>query len=230
MASRNPKRNIVLCVDDEVILSVLQAALELYGYAFVAAHSGGEALELAAELRPDAVIFDHHLPDMTGGKLATKMKRIRPDIVIILFSGSPAPPPDAVGFVDAFVQKSEGIRPLVAVLQRMLGRSQPETRRFPRYPVRLPLAISVDRFGELAVLSGLCRNFSEGGIAARIDGTLVPGEFVEVQVSDSRLNFGFKSSAQVCHRTGRTYGFAFLDITPSQKLDVQRLCQRLASL
>ena len=229
MAS-NPLRNVVvLCVDDEVILSLLQAALEARDIGFLAANNGREALEVAAERRPDGVILNHHLPDMTGGELAAEMKRICPDTIIIMFSALPELPPDAVGFLDAFLHKSEGVRPLLVTLQRMLGRLQHEARRFPRYPVRLPLAVIVNRFGESGVLFGMCSSFSEGGVGGTIDGHLVPGEFVQVQCSDSRLDFSLESHAQVRYRKGEAYGFAFCDVTPQQRVEVQRVCQRLAS-
>jgi CheY-like chemotaxis protein len=229
MAS-NPLRNVVvLCVDDEVILSLLQAALEARDIGFLAANNGREALEVAAERRPDGVILNHHLPDMTGGELAAEMKRICPDTIIIMFSALPELPPDAVGFLDAFNHKSEGVRPLLVTLQRMLGRLQPEARRFPRYPVRLPLAVIVNRFGKSAVLFGICGNFGEGGIGGTIEGNLVPGEFVQVLGSDSQLKFSLESHAQVRYRKGDAYGFAFCDVTSQQQVEVQRLCQRLAS-
>jgi CheY-like chemotaxis protein len=229
MASNPIRSVIVLCVDDDIILSLLQAALEAQGMGFLAANNGRDALEVAAEYRPDGVILDHYLPDMTGGELAAEIKRICPDTKIIMFSALPELPPDAVGFLDAFVYKSEGVRPLLLTLQRILGRPQPEARRFPRYPVRLPLAIIVNRLGSSAVLFGICSNFGEGGIGCTIEGNLVPGEFVQVQGSDSRLDFSLESHAHVRYRKGETYGFAFCDVTPQQQVEVQRLCQRLAS-
>ena len=104
-----------------------------------------------------------------------------------------------------------------------------EARRFPRYPIRLPLAMHINRFGESAVLVGVSTNISEGGISGRIEGNLVPGEFVRVQGSDPQLDFSLESHAQVRYRKGETYGFAFCHVAPQQQVEVQRLCQRLAS-
>jgi len=228
MAS-NLIHNIVLCLDDEAILSLLQAALEAHDCVFLSAHSGREALRLAAEHRADGVIFDQQLLDMTSVKLAAEIKHIRPDTAVIMFSGSAAPPPDAVEFVDTFLQKGGGVRPLLAALRRILGRSQPEARQFPRYPVHLPMAVVVGRFGETAVLSGICSNVGEGGIRGEIEGNLVPGEIVHVEVSDSRLKIALKSNAQVRHRTGKAYGFAFCDVTLQKHMELRRLCERLVS-
>jgi CheY-like chemotaxis protein len=219
----------MLCVDDEVVLSVLQAALEAQGVGFLAATNGREALEAAAERRPDGVILNYHLPDMTGGELAAEVKRICPDTIIIMFSALPELPADAVGYLDTFVHKREGVGPLLSALNRLLLRDKPEARRFPRYPVWLPLAIIVNRFGSSAVLFGICSSLSEGGIGGTIEGNLVPGEFVRVQGSDPRLDFSLESHAQVRYRKGETYGFAFCDVTPQQRVEMQRLCQRLAS-
>jgi hypothetical protein len=104
-----------------------------------------------------------------------------------------------------------------------------EARSFPRYPIRLPLAVNVDRSGESAVLVGVLINVGEGGIRGRIEGNLVPGEFVKVRSSDSRLNFRLESYAQVRYRKEETYGFAFCHVAPEPQVEVQRLCQRLAS-
>jgi CheY-like chemotaxis protein len=229
MASDPIRSVVVLCVDDDVILSLLQTALETQGVGFLAANSGREALEVAATRRLDGVILDHHLTDMTGGKLAAEIKRICPDTIIIMFSTLPELPPDAVEYLDTFVHKGEGVRPLLSALQGLLLRHKTNARRFSRYPVRLPLSVIVNRFGESAVLFGLCSSFGEGGIGGTIEGNLVPGEFVQVQGSDSRLDFSLESHAQVRYRKGETYGFAFCDVTPQQRVEVQRLCQRLAS-
>jgi len=49
MASNPIRSVIVLCVDDDIILSLLQAALEAQGMGFLAANNGRDALEVAAE-------------------------------------------------------------------------------------------------------------------------------------------------------------------------------------
>jgi CheY-like chemotaxis protein len=229
MACDPPRRVVVLCVHDDIILPLLQAALEALGITSFAATNGRDALEAAEKLHPDAVILDNHLPDMTGGELAVKIKRICSEMIVIMSSALPELPQDNVEFMDAFISKREVVRPLLSALQRLLRRDNPETREFPRYSLRLPVAVIVNRFGSSAVLYGICSSLSEGGIGGTIEGNLVPGEFVQVQGSDPRLGFSLESHAQVRYRKGETYGFAFYDVTPQQRVEVQRLCQRLAS-
>jgi two-component system, OmpR family, KDP operon response regulator KdpE len=62
-----PSSHVVLCVDDdEQILRALIANLRARDYEVLAATTGEEALRLASERHPDAVILDLGLPGMSG--------------------------------------------------------------------------------------------------------------------------------------------------------------------
>jgi len=228
-----PVRNVVLCVDDEeAILCLLESALEPFGYVALVASNGREALRLAAQRRVDAVILDYVMPDMNGGEVAQEMKRLRPDVPIILFSGSPDIPSSTLMHLDAVVAKGEGLRPLLAVLARLLqvpGKKQRAVRRFPRFPARLSLAVTVDRAGKLAMLQGVSTELGEGGIGGIVDGELEPGECVLLTISDSRLKAQLEPRAQVRYRRDNHYGFAFSDVGPMEQANVKQLCERLVS-
>jgi signal transduction histidine kinase len=80
----------VLFVDDEVVLTDLgQAMLMRLGYDVVVCTSSLEALEVfrLAPQRFDLVITDQTMPQMTGARLAQELRRLRPDIPIILCTG-----------------------------------------------------------------------------------------------------------------------------------------------
>ena len=131
----NPIRHVVLCVDDEdAIRCLLESVLEQFGYSALVASSGREALRLAAQHRADAVILDYAMPDMNGGEVAREMKRLRPDVPIILFSGSQDIQSSAFMYVDAFVPKGEGLRPLLGVLARLLQAPGKKQSRFASFP------------------------------------------------------------------------------------------------
>ena len=62
-----PAKTKVLVVDDEPqILRALRINLSVRGYEVITAASGSAALQAAAERRPDVVILDLGLPDMSG--------------------------------------------------------------------------------------------------------------------------------------------------------------------
>jgi CheY-like chemotaxis protein len=228
-----PVRNLVLCVDDEeVIRFLLESALERFGYVTLVASDGREALRLAAQHRVDAVILDYCMPGMNGGEVALEMKRLRPDVPIILFSGSPDIPTSALTHVNALVAKGEGVRPLLSVLERLLqipGEKQAAIRRFPRFRARLSLAVTVDRAGGLAMLQGISTELGEGGIGGIVDGDLEPGECVLLTISDSGLRTRLEPRAQVRYRRDNHYGFAFSDVGPVEQANVRQLCGRLMS-
>jgi PAS domain S-box-containing protein len=81
----------ILVVDDEVaILVVLKTSLENYGYRVFIAASGLEAVTLFSEKRDtiQLVITDVAMPFMDGVATVGALRKIRPDIPIIVASGS----------------------------------------------------------------------------------------------------------------------------------------------
>jgi PAS domain S-box-containing protein len=80
----------ILLVDDEkAIIKMEHSMLELLGYDVVSHEISTEALKAFAD-KPDnfdIIITDMTMPDMPGDKLAAEIKKIRPDIPIILCTG-----------------------------------------------------------------------------------------------------------------------------------------------
>lgn len=80
----------ILFVDDEEALAHLgQEMLARLGYDAEVYTSSREALEAfrTAPQRFDLVITDQTMPEMTGEKMASELRRIRPDVPIILCTG-----------------------------------------------------------------------------------------------------------------------------------------------
>ena len=53
----------------------------------MAATTGGEALRLLTDLHVDGVLLEYDLPDAPGSAVRAEMKRIKPDIPVLLFAG-----------------------------------------------------------------------------------------------------------------------------------------------
>jgi len=80
----------ILVIDDEAVIArMCHQMLTNYGYQVTLQISSREALSLFKNHPEefDLVLTDMTMPDMNGDKLAAEMKKIRPDIPVILCSG-----------------------------------------------------------------------------------------------------------------------------------------------
>ena len=119
---RTTKR-IILCIDDdEAILSYEKALLERSGYAVLTASSPQKGLRLATTCKCDAVLLDYEMPGMNGDEVALAIKRLRPELLVILLSGSDVPT-HALASVDAFVPKLEASRQLLPVIAELYAQT-----------------------------------------------------------------------------------------------------------
>jgi CheY-like chemotaxis protein len=85
---------VILCVDDEVAALALRSlVLTSAGYEVLTAADGVAALELFRCIEVDLVITDYWLPGISGAQMAAEMKRLKPAVPIVLFSGLVEAPP-----------------------------------------------------------------------------------------------------------------------------------------
>ncbi|QEM67543.1 response regulator [Geobacter sp. FeAm09] len=122
-----PDSTILIVDDDEMIRDVSAAMLEELGFATLAAADGPEALRIFRD-RGDGialVLLDMSMPVMDGIAVFRELRRIRPDVRVILASGYGEQEVEAslgeMG-VDGFVQKPFNLEELAAVVRRVAGR------------------------------------------------------------------------------------------------------------
>jgi len=109
-------QKLILCVDDDpAILFYEKALLERSGYSVTTAASAREGLVLVTACKFDAVLLDYEMPGMNGCNVAFEIKRVRPDLAVILLSGSEVPT-YALALVDAFIPKLEANRALLPTI------------------------------------------------------------------------------------------------------------------
>ncbi|MEN6319050.1 MAG: PAS domain S-box protein [Syntrophaceae bacterium] len=80
----------ILIIDDEdIIIEVTRDILESLDYKILVAQSGREAIEIYTAHKDEIalVILDMIMPDMSGGETFDRLKKINPDIKVILSSG-----------------------------------------------------------------------------------------------------------------------------------------------
>jgi CheY-like chemotaxis protein len=118
----------ILFVDDEPALtSAMAYLLEMLGYQVTTSTSSREALDIFSAHASDfdMVMSDQTMPYITGEGLIRELRRIRPDIPIILCTGfshiMDAEKAQALG-IDAFCVKPLEARDLAGILQQVLAK------------------------------------------------------------------------------------------------------------
>jgi DNA-binding response OmpR family regulator len=78
----------MLIIDDEPdILESTKWAFEVAGFEVHTAASGKEALPQNQEVRPEVLLIDYKLPDMTGLEILRAVKALDPNSVAIMITG-----------------------------------------------------------------------------------------------------------------------------------------------
>src|SRR5438874_11402246 len=74
-AAAGSSKTILVADDESHILHVVSLKLRNAGYRVVTARDGQEALELATIEKPDLLITDYHMPQLSGLELCQKLKQ-----------------------------------------------------------------------------------------------------------------------------------------------------------
>ena len=88
-----PHIRVLIADDDYAFLESLQALIDRQPELAVVGRAvdGLEAIELAEDLRPDAVVLDLHMPLLDGVSAATRLRRDHPNVCLIALTGDEAP-------------------------------------------------------------------------------------------------------------------------------------------
>ncbi len=185
---------ILVVDDDDYILQAVYVALESYGYSALLANSGAAAIRIFEEQSDqiDLVLLDMLMPGMSGQETFAALRRIRPDVKVLLSTGF-APDEAAQRFTDeglaGFLRKPYDPNQLAGEVQQILerGSGQPEEK--------------IDE-----ALRGLRASYREK----------LPEQFAELtsRLRDSRQADGaeaFDQAREIAHRlagTAGSYGLA----------------------
>ncbi|MBZ5547473.1 MAG: response regulator [Acidobacteriia bacterium] len=119
------QERVLLCIDDsEAILAYEKSLFEGSGFSVVTAASARQGLKIATTSTFDAVLLDYQMPDMNGHEVAVELRRVRPETLVIMFSGSEIPE-ETQKLVDAVIPKAGEVRELLPVVTRLCDRSSP---------------------------------------------------------------------------------------------------------
>ncbi|MBD3226031.1 MAG: PAS domain S-box protein [Caldithrix sp.] len=119
-------KHILVVEDEETVRPLLENMLKTLGYKVSLAANGGEALLLVEEkkIKPDLIISDVIMPEMSGSVLAERLRRTYPDLKVLFMSGYTD---DAIvrhGVLDSdtpFIQKPFTIKSLAEKINEVLS-------------------------------------------------------------------------------------------------------------
>ena len=118
----NPSATLLIIDDDEVVRARLAAYLEARGFRILQSSGGKQALSLLDSGKPDLLLCDLRMPDMSGLDLIRQLRSQGADTPVILLSGSGSTT-DAVqslrlGAADYLIKPIDDL----AVLEHSVGR------------------------------------------------------------------------------------------------------------
>jgi two-component system OmpR family response regulator len=117
----------VLVVDDETVLAeMVSMALRYEGWTIATAADGASAITAARGARPDAVVLDIMLPDMSGLDVLRKLREQNPQLPVLLLTAKDAVEDRIAGLTaggDDYVTKPFSIEEVVLRLRALLRRT-----------------------------------------------------------------------------------------------------------
>ena len=129
----------ILVIDDEIsICEITKASLENYGYRVMVANSGPEGVSLYADKRNeiDLAVTDTGMPFMDGHATCVALRKINPQLKIIMASGSEqgeaTAGPGPNNTVSAFVPKPYTVEKLLTTVHEVLTKGATECREIER--------------------------------------------------------------------------------------------------
>jgi CheY-like chemotaxis protein len=112
---------ILLVDDEEPLRACLRLMLELEGHQVTEASNGAEALNLFNSNHFDLVITDFEMPVMKGNMLAASIKRLAPNLPILMITASPMARRNSENPVDALLDKPFNVPDLHGAVGKLLS-------------------------------------------------------------------------------------------------------------
>lgn len=122
MEKKEKKKKLVLIVDDHIMILKLTAEiLKEAGFDATTVSTGREALEVLENQKPDVMLLDIYMPDMSGYDVLSGMKHSsRPAVIACSFDPSSQERALSLG-ADAFLAKPFGQKELLQKIHEITG-------------------------------------------------------------------------------------------------------------
>ncbi len=196
----------ILVIDDTALFRDLIAFLLSRSGHVITATSGAQGLAVTRRERPEVVVVDLNLPEISGDALCKEIKAdasLRDTAVILVTSGASAEDHERAvrAGADDVLSKPINQRSLVLSVNRFLR--VPVVREFPRAPLDAPVEI---RRGT-ETLRGVGRDLSRAGMLVETDCTIPDGTEIQLEFRLPETPVVLRPTAEVIHsRPGPSSG------------------------
>jgi two-component system, chemotaxis family, CheB/CheR fusion protein len=155
---------LILAVDDESSgLYFRKLILEHAGHTVLSSTGVDEALTLFRSNPVDIVVTDHLVGRQTGNDMAAEMKRTKPNVPIILLSGTSSVP-EPLMHADSFLSKTEGPEQLLEIVEELLSRHTAQGDELRERAGRTPLQ---------ELLASIVEDSDDAILSKNLDGTIL---------------------------------------------------------
>lgn len=127
MTDDAPAHRILVIDDEPNIRDLVRAALQFHGFAVEAAEDGEAGLAAARRARPDLILLDVLLPDISGFEVCRKLRGDGDDVPVIYLTARDTPADTVTGLTlggDDYVTKPFSVEALIARIRALLRRAR----------------------------------------------------------------------------------------------------------
>lgn len=126
-------KTVLIVEDNELNMKLFHDLLEAHGYDTVGTHRGAEAIELARTHRPDLILMDIQLPDVSGLEVTKWIKndpdlRRIPVVAVTAFAMRGDEERIRQGGCEAYLSKPISIAKFMETIRSLLSVSEAECR------------------------------------------------------------------------------------------------------
>ncbi len=127
---RGATKRILIVEDNELNMKLLRDVLEAYGYATITTAEGAASLALARENRPDLILMDLQLPDISGFDAVRQLKdheetRLIPVVAVTAFAMIGDERKALTCGCDAYLAKPILLRDFLNLVEKFIGGAAP---------------------------------------------------------------------------------------------------------
>lgn len=210
---------LLIVDDDKAVRNLLRFRLK-DGYEIIDTGSAEEALALALQNKPDAILLDLMMPKFSGFELCQALASLSFTQLIPIFIVSGESAARYKDFCEslgakAYFQKPVDFDALNAGLSAVLGTRRPERRKEVRVRLRVMLKLKgTDAKGSNFELPALTDNVSLSGFLCGCSASLENGAIVEVFLAGSGDQYVGRARVvrvEWPQTPGQRYGFQFVE-------------------